>query len=156
MDGSLLDLGCANGFLLECLREWGAERGRDLVPFGLDLSPELVALARQRLPDFASNFHVGNAWSWSPPRRFTYVYIVADIVPFTHLGSHLRRLLCEFVEPGGRLIVGSYGSHSRRLPPLDLEPLLPAYGLPLAGTASAGPGSAVVRFAWSGPRPPDA
>ena len=26
-DGELLDIGCANGFLLECLVEWGQERG---------------------------------------------------------------------------------------------------------------------------------
>jgi len=156
-DGSLLDLGCANGFLLECLREWAAERGLGLVPFGLDLSPELVALARERLPEHASHFQVGDAWSWSPARRFTYVYTVADIVPLTRLESHLRRLLRELVEPGGRLIVGSYGSHSRSIPPLDLERLLPAYGLPLAGTATAGPGGvAVVRFAWSDRLPPGA
>jgi SAM-dependent methyltransferase len=147
-DGSLLDLGCANGFLVECLRSWGAERGLALAPFGLDLSAELVELARERLPAFRSNFHVGNAWSWSPPRRFTYVYSVADVVPLTHLGSYLSRLRREFIEPGGRLIVGSYGSHSRRLPPLDLAQLLPSLGLAISGTATAGPGG-IVRFAWT-------
>jgi SAM-dependent methyltransferase len=147
MHGSLLDLGCANGFLVECLRAWGAERGLDLVPFGLDLSAELVALARRRLPEFGSHFHVGNAWSWSPPRRFTYVYSLADVVPLTHLGPYLSRLRREFLEPRGRLIVGSYGSHSWRIPPLDLESLLAEQGLPVAGVAWAGPGD-VVRFAW--------
>jgi SAM-dependent methyltransferase len=146
-DGSLLDLGCANGFLVECLGARGAERGLDVTPFGLDLSPELIALARQRLPELRSNFQVRNAWSWSPPRRFTYVYGVADVVPLSHLGAHLSRVWREFLEPGGRLIVGSYGSCSRKIPPLDLGERLPSYGLPVAGTASAGPGG-VVCFAW--------
>ena len=147
-DGTLLDLGCANGFLLECLRAWGAERGLALVPFGLDLSAELIEVARKRLPEFGSNFYVGNAWSWSPPHRFRYVYSLADVVPLTHLGSYLSRLRREFLEPHGRLIVGSYGSLSRKVPPLNIEQLLPSYGLPLTGAATAGPGG-IVRFAWA-------
>jgi len=145
--GSLLDLGCANGFLVECLRGWGAERGFALVPFGLDLSAELIDLARQRLSEFTSNFYVGNAWSWSPPQRFTYVYSLADVVPLTHLRSYLSRLRREFLEPDGRLIIGSYGSHSRQVPPLNLEQLLPSYGFSVAGTTLAGP-AGIVRFVW--------
>ena len=37
-DGDLIDLGCANGYLLECLLEWGAERGIRLNPYGVDLN----------------------------------------------------------------------------------------------------------------------
>jgi SAM-dependent methyltransferase len=146
-DGTLLDVGCANGFLLECLVAWGAERGVRLVPHGLDFSPELVELAQTRLPEFRSNLYVGNAWSWSPPRRFTYVYNLADVVPATHLGPYLQRVLREFLEDDGRLIVGSYGSHSRGTPPLELDRLLPSFGLRVAGAARAGPGE-IVRFAW--------
>jgi len=145
--GSLLDLGCANGFLVECLRSWGTERGLARVPFALDLSPDLIELARQRLPDFRSNFYVGDAWSWAPPRRFAYVYNLVDVVPATHLGPHLLRVRREFLEPDGRLIVGSYGSHSRRVAPFDLAAILSACGLRVAGAACAGPGG-VVRFAW--------
>lgn len=145
--GSLLDVGCANGFLVECLRSWGAERGLALVPFGLDLSPDLVELARRRLPDFRSNFYVGDAWSWAPPRRFTYVYSLVDVVPPTHLRSYLHRVRREFLLPHGRLIVGSYGSVSRQRRPLDLQQILPGFGLRVAGAVSAGPGG-VVRFAW--------
>jgi hypothetical protein len=53
----------------------------------------------------------------------------------------------EFLEPHGRLIVGSYGSVSRQRRPLDLQQVLPGFGLRVAGAVSAGPGG-VVRFAW--------
>lgn len=67
--GKLLDIGSSNGFLLECLVRWGAPRGIHLTPHGLDLSPGLIALARQRLPQHAGHFHTGNAWDWEPPHR---------------------------------------------------------------------------------------
>ena len=60
-DGDILDIGCANGYLLECLVTWGRERGLSLVPHGVDQGSRLIELARARLPDFHSNFHVGNA-----------------------------------------------------------------------------------------------
>jgi 2-polyprenyl-3-methyl-5-hydroxy-6-metoxy-1,4-benzoquinol methylase len=42
--GSLLDVGCANGYLLECLMQWGSETGVALTPFGIDCSEGLIAL----------------------------------------------------------------------------------------------------------------
>src|SRR5215472_1576889 len=36
--GTLLDVGCANGYLLESLVSWGSERGLALTPFGVDRS----------------------------------------------------------------------------------------------------------------------
>jgi hypothetical protein len=117
------------------------------VPFGLDASARLIALARRRHPACAAHFWTGNAWSWQPPRRFTYVYTLADVVPPTLLGAMLRRMHADFVEPGGRLIVGAYGSRSRGLAPLDLAPLLASLGLPVAGTASGG-ADGITRFAW--------
>jgi SAM-dependent methyltransferase len=71
--GSLLDIGCANGYLLECCLKWTAERGISVDPYGVDLSPRLIELARQRLPRFADHFYVGNAFEWIPPRRFDFV-----------------------------------------------------------------------------------
>ena len=34
--GTILDIGCGNGFLLRCLQEWS---GVDLVPYGIDIHP---------------------------------------------------------------------------------------------------------------------
>ena len=49
-DGDFLDVGCANGYLIECLMNWGRERGLSLTPFGLDWSEKLVDLAKARFP----------------------------------------------------------------------------------------------------------
>jgi hypothetical protein len=49
-DGTFLDVGCANGYLLECLASWADEGGM-----------------------WADQFFVGDIWDWSPPRQFHYV-----------------------------------------------------------------------------------
>lgn len=41
-DGSFLDIGCANGFLLECLVGWVSAKGHRMEPYGLDFPAELI------------------------------------------------------------------------------------------------------------------
>lgn len=105
-DGSFLDIGCATGYLLECLKDWAWERGRLLDMFGLELSPSLVAAARRRAPVPASHIFEGNVLDWVPPRRFTFVHTGLEYVPASRQPWLVRHLLDEFLEPGGRLIVG--------------------------------------------------
>ena len=57
-------------------------------------------------------------------------------------------LLERCVAPGGRLILGSYGSLSRGTPPLDLPAVLAEAGLPLVGSACGGQ-NGIARFAWT-------
>jgi len=147
-DGELLDTGCANGYLLECLVAWGRERGVSLIPYGLDQGARLIELARRRQPHLADHFFIGNAWNWEPPQRLRYVYILVDQVPLEYLEPYLRRVLARMVAPGGRLIVGDYGSHSRGISARDAAALLHSIGLTVAGSAKGG-GHGVARFAWS-------
>jgi hypothetical protein len=147
VSGDLLDVGCANGYLLECLVEWGRGRSLDIVPHGVDFGARLIEEARRRLPDHAVNLHVGNAWEWVPPRRYRYVYSVHDCVPGAFLGRFVERMLSEFVERGGRLIVGAYGSRSRGTDPFDVASFLRSIGLDVAGTARGGR-PPVSAFAW--------
>ena len=51
-DGTFLDIGCANGYLLECLMRWASDRLIAVDPWGLDISEKLVELAKQRLPAY--------------------------------------------------------------------------------------------------------
>ena len=111
-DGSFLDVGCANGHLLECLRRWAAEEGVALDPWGVEISEELADLARERLPAWRGQIFVDYALNWRPPRRFDFVRTNVDYVPSQRRPEFLRRLLADVVEPGGRLIVGVFNEET--------------------------------------------
>jgi SAM-dependent methyltransferase len=106
-DGSFLDIGCANGHLLECIVRWSNHR---VEPYGLELSPRLAELARRRLPQWSERIFVGNALTWDPPRRFDFVRTELVYVPAERRRALLERLMSRFVEPGGSIIVCGYGS----------------------------------------------
>ncbi len=146
-DGDLIDVCCANGYLLECLVEWANERGVRLVPHGLDFGVGLVGLARRRLPEQAAHFAVGNAWEFRPPRRYRYVFALHDCVPDAYLGEFVERLFTRFVAAGGRLILGAYGSRSRGIAPFDVAGLLGGLGMDVAGSSEGGT-PPITRFAW--------
>jgi SAM-dependent methyltransferase len=129
-DGSFLDVGCANGHLMECLHRWAAEDGVDLELWGVDISEDLVALARERLPAWRAQILVGNALDWHPPRRFDYVRTNVDYVPEHRRPELLRRLLADVVEPGGRLIVGVFNEEADET---ALEAAATSWGLIVAG-----------------------
>jgi len=146
-DGDILDIGCANGFLLESLVAWARERGISLTPFGVDHGSRLIALARQRLPEYADHFYVGNAWDWTPPQRYRYVYSVHDCVPEQFLAPFVERLLRSTVAPGGTLILGAYGSRSRGIEPLELKQWLIANEFSPTGGATVGH-PPISKFVW--------
>ncbi|HSP55561.1 MAG TPA: methyltransferase domain-containing protein [Dehalococcoidia bacterium] len=146
-DGDLLDIGCANGYLLRCLVDWGVERGLSLTPHGIDVGRRLIELAKRMHPKHAANLHMANGWDWRPDRRFRYVYTLYDCVPEPMLVPHVRRLLRRVVEPGGRLIIGAYGSRSRGEPPFPIADRLVEAGLAVAGSSLAG-SPPIVAFAW--------
>src|SRR5215470_11807265 len=99
--GTFLDVGCANGLLMESVVAWCAERGLAVEPYGVDLAPRLVELARQRLPHWADRIWTGNAIDWIPPggRRFDYVHVELDCVPTRRHGALIRHHLANTVRP---------------------------------------------------------
>lgn len=151
-DGDFLDVGCANGLLAADVVNWADERGFSLTPHGIDLGSGLVDLARSRLPEFADNFVAANAWTWQPDRRWTFVYSLLDLSPRELWCDWATRLL-GWVEPGGRLILGSYGSRSRGITPVDVAAVIQGCGLRVEGW-SVGGDPVVTRFAWTGQADP--
>lgn len=105
---SLLDVGCANGYLLESLARWGSERGLELELSGLDISWRMAELARRRLPELAERIWVGNALEWRPTRptrRFDLVHSALDYVPRARQKDSLQHLFQHVVAPGGRVVL---------------------------------------------------
>lgn len=127
--GTFLDIGCANGYLIECVTKWCAEMGIGVDPWGLDISEKLVDLARRRLPQLVDRLFVGNAWTWIPPRRFDFVRTELDIVPEGLRQAFVKRLLTDFVQPDGRLLVAEYRSRNDPVGTLWVNEYISAWGL---------------------------
>ena len=150
-DGTLLDVGCANGLLMETLVVWAAARGVHLEPYGVDISPKLEALARARLPTWAERIFDGNVMEWEPPRRFDYVFSALEYVPLVRQPDLVARLRQRVVAPGGRLVVVSYRARGAA----EAEPVgerLRSWGVPVHGEASAtdqARGRVATHIAWS-------
>jgi SAM-dependent methyltransferase len=128
--GTFLDVGCANGFLMQSVREWNLAKGLVIEPYGLDISPELAELARSRVPPWAGRIFVGNALHWEPPRLFDFVRTNLEYVPRPRRRDLVERLLERVVAPGGRLIVGVFNEEceARRT-----EELVAGWGFEIAG-----------------------
>ena len=113
-----LDHACANGHLTVSMATWGADRGIDVIPFGVDIAPELVERAISEHPDLAGHFFVGDALTWVHPEgeRYDLVHLLLDVVPAALHAELIRHQLDHVVASGGRLLLSEYGdpptSHS--------------------------------------------
>lgn len=126
--GSFLDIGCANGYFLECLLKWVAERDIAIEPYGLDISENLANLAKERLPDYAQNIFVGNAWDWTPPHTFDYVRTELVYIPEQLQAGYVRRLLDNFIKIGGCLLAAEYRSSRDPISSLSIDKQLQGLG----------------------------
>jgi len=108
-DGTFLDVGCANGYLIECLQKWVEGSGLNVEFHGVDISEELVDLAQKRLPESAHRFCVANAVVWTPNRRFDFVHAhEISYAPRHRERKFLEHLLEDYLNPGGRVIIGPW------------------------------------------------
>jgi 2-polyprenyl-3-methyl-5-hydroxy-6-metoxy-1,4-benzoquinol methylase len=139
--GDFMDVGCANGLLLETLIGWARERGFALRPHGIDFVPELVELARRRHPEQRASFAVANAFDWQPARTYDFVRTNLEYVPRADRAEFVRRQHAA-VAPGGRLIVCHYRNSGD--PPGDPRAVAIDAGFCVSGTTEA-PG---VEVAW--------
>jgi len=151
-DGTFLDVGCANGLLMESVVEWCAEKGLVIEPYGIDISPGLVRLARERLPQWADRIWTGNGINWTPPDdlRFDYVHILLDSVPRQRRADMVRHHLASTVRPDtGRLLVSHYGADPSVGDPAAPD-VLRSLGFRPMGQSSGGelPGRLPAPTAW--------
>jgi SAM-dependent methyltransferase len=106
--GRFLDVGCASGYLMECMVRWCGAAGITCEPYGLDIAPELADRARRRLPQWRDRIFVGNAIDWQPPHRFELVRTGLEYVPRRRQRDLVARLLTDVIADGGRLIIGVF------------------------------------------------
>jgi SAM-dependent methyltransferase len=152
-DGTFLDIGCANGLLMESLHRWAAEAGHAVEPYGLDAIRSLVDLAQARLPQWRDRFFVGDARRWTEPsgKRFDFVRTELEYARLDERTALVGHLVDDVVAPGGRLIVCAYGKASAGVE--TVEPVadpLRAWGFAVAGEAEAHDTNSVrfTRIAW--------
>ncbi|CAG7644294.1 class I SAM-dependent methyltransferase [Paenibacillus allorhizosphaerae] len=134
-NGTFIDVGCANGYLLESLDRWTKSLGfYELEWYGLDISKGLIELAKQRLPEWTGRFFVGNAFTWVPDvPKFDFVCVKElSYVPKKRRRAFLEHVLQHYVAPGGRLILGP---NSERQEARELENELSAWGYEPSGNA---------------------
>jgi SAM-dependent methyltransferase len=95
---TLLDAACGTGAHLEHLTGYEAE--------GLDLDPEMLAVARERLPDLA--FHEGDMVAFDLGRRFDAVVCMFSSIGYVRTEERLRSAIAAMarhLEAGGVLVV---------------------------------------------------
>jgi SAM-dependent methyltransferase len=96
---ALLDVACGTGAHLQHLAVWYAVAG-------LDASPDMLAVARRRLPD--APFHHGDLAAFDLGRRVGAVVCLGSSVAYARTLPRLRqaiRAMADHVEDGGVVVV---------------------------------------------------
>lgn len=147
----VLDVGCANGYLMESLERWAKERGLHVEPYGLDISPRLAELARRRLPAWADRIEVGNVLEHTPKRRYQLVATALDYVPPARRRESIERIFRDYLVPGGRVVLRP--ERLRKREP-DLAEQASALGLSVGGVLTREHPSTgeLRRSVWLAPR----
>lgn len=105
--GSVLDIGCGNGFLLRCLQEWVFPQR--LIPFGIDVEKSFIDDSKRLFPHEENHFAVlsvdliEDIEQRMLPGQYDFVYC-----SITHSPVIIRKLL-RLINSHGRLIIGFYG-----------------------------------------------
>ncbi|MGH8595090.1 MAG: class I SAM-dependent methyltransferase [Gammaproteobacteria bacterium] len=136
---SVIDCGCGSGAWLELAIQCCREHRFNVVPFGFDITPEMVSVAEQRLAPLNAQLQTGdvlNAKSYEflgAPVQFdiVFTYDVVQQLPRDLQYEACRTLLAR-VAPGGVLVVFDHDCDSRHGRKMAMRKFITRYfGIPL-------------------------
>jgi ubiquinone/menaquinone biosynthesis C-methylase UbiE len=99
---SAIDVGCGPGFLCESMADLVGPRGRVL---GVDISPDLVALARSRNHRSWLTYEVGDALALVVPDQSFDVAVCTQVLEYVADADRAIRELHRLLRPGGRALI---------------------------------------------------
>jgi SAM-dependent methyltransferase len=153
-EASIADIGCGNGnWLLEFL-QWGAVAAN---LHGIDLLPDRIAYARERLPEVDLRCGDARRLPW-PDCSFDLVtqFTVFSSIPDMSAQSAVAAEMLRVLRPGGRILWYDcrYSNPSRAavrgLSRNDVRKLFPACSIRFAGTTLLPPLARVIaRRSWA-------
>ena len=150
--GSVLDVGCGNGFLLRSLQEWCSV---ELVPYGFDPDEDRLSEVCEIFPNCAGNFVKCDVDEFleNPPDHWprTFHFIYCSLWGRGRFKSEEAKAriagLWGRTSRGGRLVLGLYGSNripvgssehgDEREELLDTIEAVRDLGYPVSGQASS-------------------
>lgn len=111
--GSVLDIGCANGFYLKCLQQWASSQ---LDFYGIDDKSFLIEQAQELFPNLKNNFKITSVRNFpyeGLPTGFDFIFwnIWDDWDLLQNNNQDLFNKILEMVNPSGRLILVFYNQN---------------------------------------------
>lgn len=119
-DGTILDIGCANGFLLKSLQAWCSYT---LDPYGIDANDDDISKAKELFPDLTDHFITAQLHIFLKnypshfPQKFDFIYW-AVWTNYDLTKEEIHEVLTHINE-NGRLILGFYPDDSHE--PSDIR-----------------------------------
>lgn len=117
-DGSILDIGCGNGFLIRCLQEWSDYQ---LTPYGIDTNGQYIKKAKDLFPEHTGNFVVLDLKNLdllkqhALPDRYDYVLLSNRWTKESAANAQpVFEELFNNIKEGGRLVVGFYDEDAKK------------------------------------------
>ena len=93
---TLLDIGCGYGDLLRAIRGWAQKQGRSLRLIGIDLSGQVVEVARSVTPATDDiEYHAADIFAFTPPGPIDFV--ITSLVTH-HLSDDMIERFLRFME----------------------------------------------------------
>ncbi|MDA1335208.1 MAG: class I SAM-dependent methyltransferase [bacterium] len=124
-DGSFLDIGCSNGFLLKCLQHWTPYT---LEPYGIEHREEAVCLAKELFSDMPEHIELldGNRLIGLKETNLpdAYDYVFRNHWKRETTENEMKEVLSDLfnhTKEDGRVIVGLYWPNSRKQGTSDFD-----------------------------------